>query len=82
MVPELVGEVPTEESSHLFGPRFPAVEEATGGEVVSLLVYRELLVRAEGLVRVVRKIAEAIEDVLSRGVLWRQQTASFFLPDL
>ena len=62
---DLVGEVATEEASHLFGPRLPAVEKPTRGKVVELAVHVELQVRDEGLlVWVVRWVAEAFEDVL------------------
>jgi hypothetical protein len=54
-MPDLIGEVAAEESSHLFGLQFPAVEKPTRGKVVELVFHVELPVRDEGLLmRVVR----------------------------
>ena len=54
VVPDLIGEVSTEEASHLFSARVPAVEEPTRGEVVELAVHVELPVRNYLLVWMVR----------------------------
>src|SRR5215211_8972476 len=68
VVPDLVGEVTAEETSHLFGSRALAVEESAGGEVVRLLVELVLLVGGEGVVRVVVQITKALEQVLCGNV--------------
>src|SRR5215217_1379203 len=47
--PSLPREVAAEEASHLFCSWLPAVEKASRGEVVRLLVYYEPLIRSEGL---------------------------------
>ena len=54
MPPYLAGEVAAAEASHLFGSRFPAVEEPARGEVVELAFHVELLVGDYLLVWVVR----------------------------
>ena len=49
VVPDLVGEVTAEKTSHLFGSRVLAVEEPARGEIVRLLVELELLVGGKGV---------------------------------
>jgi hypothetical protein len=48
IVPDLVGEVATEEASHLLRAGFSTVEEPTRGEVVELFALLEHLVRGYG----------------------------------
>ena len=63
VVPDLICEVAAEEASHLFGSRFPAVEESAGGKVVELAFHLELPVGDDDLVWMVRQVAEVLEDV-------------------
>ena len=64
VAPDLPWKVAAEVATYLLGSRIPAVEESAGGEVVELTVYVELPVGDYLLVRVVLKVAEALEDVL------------------
>jgi hypothetical protein len=57
-VPDIVGQVATEEASYLFGTGVLAVEETTRGKVVSLAILHELLIGGQDLIRVVLQIAE------------------------
>jgi hypothetical protein len=75
--------VSTEEASHLFSVRFPAIEEPTRGEVVELAFHVELPVRHDVLfVWVVFEVTEAFEDVLCGGVLWLRRNVQSVAPFL
>jgi hypothetical protein len=70
VAPGFPREVAAEEAPYLFGPRIPAVEKPTGGEVVRLLVDFKLLVRSEGLVFwAMLYLIKALKNALSRMVL-------------
>jgi hypothetical protein len=53
VAPNFVGEVTTENAPQFFGYLVPSVEEPARGEVVSLAVLLELLVRSKLLIRIV-----------------------------
>jgi hypothetical protein len=69
VAPGFPGEVAAEEAPYLFGPRVPAVEKPTGGEVVRLLVDFKLLVRSESLLWAMLYLTKALKNALSRVVL-------------
>ncbi len=64
VVPDFISEVATEKASYFLHPRLFTVEETAGGEVVGLAALLELLVGSEGFVRVVLKVAKALEELL------------------
>src|ERR687894_482399 len=81
-VPDLIGEVATEEASQCSGCPVLAVEEPAGGEVVRLLVELVLLVGGEGSIRVVLQITKALEQVLCGNVPQQLRLDAHSVPPL
>ena len=79
IVPDLVGEIPTEVAPYLFRTRVLAVEETSGGEVVDVRADLELLVGSKMLLWVVLYISKAFEDALGRRILLQPKVTSLSL---
>lgn len=68
VLPYLIRKVSTEEASYLFCPRILAVEKPTRSKVVSLVLYRELLVRSDIPLWIVLSITQTHKNPFSCSV--------------
>jgi hypothetical protein len=79
-VPDLIGEVATEEATHFSGSRVFAVEKPAGSEIVRLLVELVLLVGGKDLVRVAFQITRRLSKSSAVGSRNSVATVNPFVP--